>query len=257
MPESSYNTLHRPQTALTALKNSMKTLKRHFKKSRQKSRARRWLQAALVLLPVVVLTTSCEDPNSGILPADAAMLEQWEGDRAGLLESIEACQKNDPAARLSAQYQKTDDLITIPSLETFGDCELTPFVQPADTPNIYSIQYLAKDDNSEMYLVVASQKRIGTGWIEETASRWTGGLVSWKTSILEEKGFVYVAQPELIATALPLPSVSIADEPLDQFSGRYRGTSQISGNSSCEIWRLRPIDNNWYLFYHQSRECPL
>lgn len=173
------------------------------------------------------------------------MLAQWQNEKAALLSLIEACRDTEITYNLAEQYIETNGLIATAALEPFEGCDIDS-----------ELTHLAKSNDDETYLLVTSQYRRGTGWIEESASKWTGGWVSWKSAILEEKGFLYMPQGEAGLTNTSFPRLSVVVEPLDQFVGEYRSTSQISGNSSCEVWKLHPIEAGWYLFYHQSRECP-
>jgi len=210
--------------------------------SERKRFARLALSSALLLL-----SFGCGS-STDALPPDAVMISQWQGEKAALRDLVDACAETQATYDLAERYIEANGLIATGGLSAFTGCEVDS-----------GLAYLAKGiGNSEdaAYLLVTDQYRRGTGWIEETASSWTGGWVSWKTAILEEKGFLYVPQGDVGLVNVGLPKMSVVAEPLDQFVGEYRGTSQISGNNSCELWRLRPIEPNWYLFYHQSRECP-
>ncbi|MEL7328881.1 MAG: hypothetical protein AAGJ69_03460 [Cyanobacteria bacterium J06559_1] len=213
----------------------------------------RILQRLVVLAIALFGLISCSRPPN--LPDDSALLTQWQQDQAKLIQLMDACEIQETTSSLKERYLETDKLITPNSLDIFGACALNT----ASLGEAYSLQYLGKAiaaGTETSYLIVTHQHREGTGLIEEAASRWTSGWVSWKSSILEEKGFIHVPDGNLTPLQTMLPSASLSDQPLDQFSGEYRPTSQISGNSSCEIWRIRPFEPAWALFYHQTRECP-
>ena len=210
------------------------------------------IQRLVVLAIALFGLVSCSQPPD--LPDDSALLTQWQQNQAKFVQLIDACEIQESTPSLKDRYLEADKLITPNSLDTFASCELSAV--PAG--DAYSLQYVGKATAGveESYLLVTHQHREGTGPIEEAASRWTGGWVSWKSSILEEKGFIYVPDSNLTPLQTVLPAASLSEQPLDQFSGEYRPTSQISGNSSCEIWRIRPFEPAWALFYHQTRECP-
>ncbi len=205
--------------------------------------------AIATLISTVLLIAGCSGGQTA-LPSDEVLIDQWQREQAQMLEQIEACQQEERTYSLSDRYQETDNLIALGSLEGFEGCSIA--APPAE--GAYPVLHLAKKEN--LYLLVTAQNRKGTGWVEEKASQWTGGWVSWKASILEEKGLVYAPGGLFDGSSSPLPISGVSPDPLDRFSGRYRPTSQVSGNSSCEIWMLRPIEADWYLFYHQARECP-
>lgn len=213
--------------------------------------------ALLLVLTVLALSWNAQLPP---LTTDAEMIEQWQSSKSQWLELVKACDQSETSYDLAEQYEQANKLISLSSIDDFSGCEVqTDPSQPSD-----NFRYIAQNRNT--FLLLADQRRKGTGWIEEKASQWSGGWISWKSAILEEKGFIYTVQGPIEDTISPLPtSAEITTESLDQFVGRYRGTSQISGNSSCEIWKLRPIgsqvdddlnQSTWYLFYHQARECP-
>ncbi len=197
-----------------------------------------------LLLSFLLLHVGCSS-STEVLPTDAEMTAKWQNEATSLQAIAKACEETVATYNLADRYTEANGLIATTALENFEGCDIES-----------GLQHLAKSKEGELYLLVTDQYRKGTGWIEETASKLTGGWVSWKSTILEEKGFLYAPQDSAALMNAPFPRLSIVNEPLDQFVGEYRGTSQISGNSSCEVWKLRPIKPNWYLFYHQSRECP-
>jgi len=200
----------------------------------------RFTVLSMLLLPSVGCSSSTD-----ALTTDAVMIARWQSEQAALEDLVAACDQTQETYDLAERYQKENGLIATAGLAAFEGCDVES-----------GLKHLAKSNEGETYLLVTDQYRRGTGWIEERASNWSGGWVSWKSAILEEKGFLYIPQGESAIASVALPRLSIGAEPLDQFVGEYRGTSQIIGNSSCELWKLRPIEPNWYLFYHQSRECP-
>jgi len=207
------------------------------------------LAGRLSLVSVLFLcVTGCSRPAN--LPTDEALIAQWDGDQSELRSLTQACAANSQPYDLAQRYQERYPLLPTTTVEDMKGCELTA----NDAGSALQIQHLAKLSDHNAYMLLTNQYRKGTGLIEESVSKWTGGWISWKTSILEEKGFVFVDESEASVFELPLPSMSISDEPLDPLSGRYRVTSQVSGNG-CEVWRLRPVEEGWYLFYRQVREC--
>ncbi|MEM9947481.1 MAG: hypothetical protein AAF810_15705 [Cyanobacteria bacterium P01_D01_bin.36] len=209
--------------------------------SKRKISARLVLRSTL--LSTLLLVAGCGAPEQ-ILPTDAEMLAQWQTEKDALLNLVEACEETQQTYDLAERYIEANGLIATAGLSAFEGCEIES-----------GLKYLAKNTEGGTTLLVTDQNRRGTGWIEERASNWTGGWVSWKSAILEEKGFLYLSPSRTKLEGL-LPRFSVYSEPLDQFAGEYRVTGQISGNSSCEVWYLRLIEPGWYLFYHQSRECP-
>lgn len=213
----------------------------------------------LALIAIIIFTLGWNGKQTP-LTTDDEMIARWQTEKSQWLELIETCERANTAYSLSSRYRASDKLISLASLDEFAGCELE--LEAPESADDF--QYLAQSGKTS--LLVTDRRRKGTGWIEEKASQWSGGWVSWKSAILEEKGFVYLTQAALEDTIAPLPiPAEITTESLDQFVGNYRGTSQISGNSSCELWKLRPIGSDvdesyiqstWYLFYHQARECP-
>lgn len=193
---------------------------------------------------LLLSATGCSS-SKDVLPTDAVMIEQWRSDKAALQNLVQLCEATEQTYDIAERYVTANGLVETESLERFEGCDVES-----------DLLYLARHDDSGLYLLTTSQYRQGTGLIEEVASRWTNGWVSWKSAILEEKGYLYAPQAQAGLSEATLSRLSIVADPLDQFVGEYRATSQISGSSICEIWRLRPIESNWYLFYHQSRECP-
>ncbi|MEO1619609.1 MAG: hypothetical protein AAFU53_01095 [Cyanobacteria bacterium J06632_3] len=220
------------------------------------------------LLCVLCLVSGCA--RSSNLLTDETLIANWAADQSSLRSLVEeSCRTgasigteiDSSPESLAERYRVTDRLFPTTAMDRFYLCNLPESDLPDSTAadSAFQPQYLAQSEKGEAYLLVADRYRKGTGLIEETVSRWTGGWISWKSTIWEEKGLVYVAQsgaqPGLSVFELALERMEVAPEPLDQFSGRYRVTSQVSGNG-CSVWRLRPTESpNWYLFYHQAREC--
>ncbi|MEO0768462.1 MAG: hypothetical protein AAFY72_03360 [Cyanobacteria bacterium J06649_4] len=205
----------------------------------------------LIAIAPLCLLASCA--SSSTLASDDALLAQWNSEKSQLLSLVESCASGLPTYDLAERYLDAEPLIPTDAIEMFVGCEV-----PADSE--LQLEHLAKLSEGEAYLFVRDRDRRGTGVIEESVSKWTSGWISWKSTIWEEKGFVYVAGEitnlqGLRVSELRLPRMSISPEPLDPLSGKYRVTSQVSGNG-CEVWRLRPSSEpGWYLFYRQVREC--
>jgi len=212
--------------------------------------AGRLSRVGALFLWMILGLTSCSRPVN--LPTDEALITQWEGARSELRSLTQDCATRWQPYNLAERYQERYPLLPTTTAQKMEGCEVTADAAGTALP----IQHLAKLSDIDAYLLVTHQYRQGTGLIEESISQWTRGWISWKTSILEEKGFVYVDESDASVFELPLQSMTISDESLDQFSGRYRVTSQVSGNG-CEAWRLRPVEDGWYLFYRQVRECAI
>ncbi|MEL7225493.1 MAG: hypothetical protein AAGL17_11680, partial [Cyanobacteria bacterium J06576_12] len=103
------------------------------------------------------------------------MLAQWQTEKDALLNLVEACEETQQTYDLAERYIEANGLIATAGLSAFEGCEIES-----------GLKYLAKNTEGGTTLLVTDQNRRGTGWIEERASNWTGGWVSWKSSILEE-----------------------------------------------------------------------
>ena len=193
-----------------------------------------WLPTLLLLM------TGCSFSNQ-TLPTDDELLDRWQSTNAQLLERIEACNVSESSASLQAAYQGKNRLLALTSIKDFKQCEVA-----SDSERDDSLPQLAQKDGT--YLLISDRYRKGTGWIEESASQWSGGWISWKTTILEEKGFVYAPTGALETANAPLPITTLTTEPLDQFSGRYRTTSQLSGTAAVKCGRCGPLNRTGTCF---------
>ena len=174
------------------------------------------MRRLMFLAAFMLLFAACASPKN--LPTDDELIAQWTQSRSELRSLIETCASASVTYSLAERYQTEYPLIPTTTVEKLEGCELSPNNL---APGI-QLKHLARVSDDDAYLLVTHQYRKGTGWIEESISRWTGGWISWKATILEEKGFVDIAEKGLRVSELPLRQMITTEAPLDQYSGEYR-----------------------------------
>jgi hypothetical protein len=174
-------------------------------------------------------------------PADEKMLTQWKEEQAQLMALVKECQTTKNTYWVDEFYSDSDE-IDNSSISNFDICKVA---LPETPEKAYQLKYMARDLDKTQILMVTEQSESKVGRL-------------WSTSVLEEKGFLYTSQKDLAplsSDTRPVGKLTIVEEPLDPLSGDYQLTGETAKNNNCEVWMFRPIDPNWYLFYHQSREC--
>jgi hypothetical protein len=194
-------------------------------------------------ISIIFFVTSCGLTEKRF-STDEEMLTYWKDEQAQLMQLVENCQRSTKTTGLVDEFYSNNDNNEIDnrSVSNFDVCQVE---LPKTPEKSYQLKYVARDFDKTQILMVTNQSKLKVGWRRST-------------SLLEEKGFLYTSQKDLAplsSDTRPVGKLTIVKEALDPLSGNYQLTGETATENACEVWMFRPIDPNWYIFYHQNREC--